>query len=280
MGNRVSQPFRVNRGLIGDSLLLTAFCLELSQRILRRSFKMPASRRKTYKKHGKGYGRSKKRRKTMQNGYMRTSGVYGRFQPLGPELKWKDFDFSGSVGAQTGVLGVLNVGIQRGTGVNERIGAKLTITKINIKAEIGYQRDNTVVPDYTGAGLRLALILDKQCNGVETTVGNIYNLIGIGDPVNAFLNLAESKRYVVLKDWTWRPNVLSYDSMTNERERATKKIILNKKCMIPIQFSTTDTTGLQANVESNNILLVYMKSIDTAVTATMGINVRVRYLDL
>ena len=132
-------------------------------------------------------------------GYTRTSGFYGRYNRQSvrstsvSELKFKDNSFITNITTAGVILPNTNslVNIAVGTGPNERIGRQIKVKSIN--AYLTLQKNSS---SYATDTIRLMLVLDTQCNGTAPAITDILQTAS----VNSFRNMANSKRFVVLKD--------------------------------------------------------------------------------
>jgi len=220
----------------------------------------PASRTSTY------YGRTK--------GYYRKVGNFGRFQGSGgTEYKVYDqvysgtFDSTGEVLQAGGSSTGLNVGIASGTREFNRIGAKICVKSI-------YVRGTLTLTGQPTDTYRMALVLDKQANGAYPSYSDIYNYSGNNTfDYLAPINITNSERFVVLKEWFQSLTVSAYDASSyGSTQRSFKKYL---KVDLPIDYN--GTTGAITEVKSNNLLLVGA-SLNDDIT-TYSISCRLRYSD-
>lgn len=221
-------------------------------------------------------------------GFTRSTGAYGRYQPMGPELKWKDSN-SGTVIVPFGLASanqLLNL-VDLGTGPNQRIGRTINVRHIEIK--INMQGLWTV-----GAGAaaivsnisyRVDLILDKQANGAVPLGPDIYDTVIAGvAPENRFPNLLNSDRFVIMKRWEGDLNPPSFQtSDPNITQLAVgRDLKLSKKCNIRVELSPVTPTTI-TEVRSNNLLLIFSCSLGQA--GSIGIqtlatsDTRIRFQD-
>ncbi len=206
--------------------------------LVRRPFKRP--RRRT-------------RISARQRGFVRIGGNYGRYRVTGGESKFFETNLDDSVVAQNwNVEGSLNL-IPQGVTETQRVGRKCTITNIGIR--ITAKLPTTAVAAQTADILRIALVQDKQANGANPGVTDVFE----DDNYQSFNNLSNSGRFKTLWDKTisisasagsgrGSTDTLSY----GEVQRA---YTFFKRCNIPIEFDST--TGAVTEIRSNNIVLLY-----------------------
>lgn len=176
-------------------------------------------------------------------GYTRSGGYYGRFGK-GGELKFADFAISHNVDS-TGELVLQCCGVAQGTTESQRIGRKITVKSVQIRAAA------TAVP---GAGASYSsgaywyLVLDKQANGAAAGATDVFTSTVFSEAMH---NLSNSNRFVVLKKWKhfFTPSAGVATALNN----VAWPIEVYKKCNIPIEYSST--TGSITEIRSNNISL-------------------------
>lgn len=214
---------------------------------------------------------AKKQYGTFKPGYDRTSGFYGRFSGRNSEYKYFDtalsfqVDTTGEVPA-TGQL----VLIPQGVTESSRVGRKCVIKAIQMRF--------TLAPSQTiGQWMcRICLVLDKQCNGAAAAITDVFTSNGF----TPYLNLANSQRFVILKEWvmsgsatatTTADNWASLGNTVYYSPPRYKKFY--KKCNIPIEYSST--TGAITEIRSNNIFLTAVGFLaDDGVTVSGTCRVR------
>lgn len=264
-----------------------------------------AYRKKGYKRRYKKKYRGKYQKKygsgktSYQRGYQRKEGNYGRFASMpsaGGELKYFDAqlgsDTSITVMAPTGtiLMSSLNLIVQ-GTGNNQMLGRKVTITKISVRATVvkGAAQDAVGTWPATIAGsanYRLALVLDKQCNGAAATAAQIYDVDGSGSVGIFSMNKLEySQRFQILKTWEGSfncdilPVMNSITNFVNWNTSDMRRYVddtINKE--IDLEFSTPGTPGTRviSEIRSNNLLLVGFSS---GSQCGIAMNARIRFKD-
>jgi len=220
---------------------------------------------------GKGPFKSSKK---FKSGYNRTGGFYGRYAGRNAELKFFDTTLTGTLdstgellpgGGTTTGLNLIPQGITEST----RIGRKCVIKKISIQ---GYLYTSTADGSDT---FRIHLVLDKQANGAYPA----YSDIVTASALTGFNNLSNSQRFKILKTWKGPINTTgvttNFDANTRFYPAVYKKIKYNKKCNIPLEFSST--TGAITELKSNNLIFIAQSVLDDKTNFVL--NTRLRFSD-
>lgn len=242
---------------------------------------MPAVKRKTttstFRFGYGGYtnGRMLKRRKPTASryrmGYYRRAGNYGRYPPLGQELKFKENTWNQSPVSATGniVLSTVN-NVAAGTGESERIGRRITIKSISIRLEAFLS--NTTVVTNTDDGVRIIVYHDKQCNGAAAAVTDILQ----SATYLAYNNLSNKNRFRILADKfiDISAQAGAYTGSAAAFATVGKTRSMYMKCNMPVEFSST--TGAITEIASNNIGIL---CISSKARLNVNGNVRIRYAD-
>ena len=211
------------------------------------------------------------RRSPALNGFARTGGVFGRFQPSGVESKFLDINANSAglpAGASWGLTSINPVPI--GDGPSGRIGRQITITSIQAmyQLDVHHTESNTVY-------MRLMFVLDKQCNGAAPAYLDIMNV----NSALAYRNLDNSDRFVVLHDKFLRFTPSTLSAAGSMRFQGPKFQQMYRKCNIPIIFDNSATSGALTTIRSNNIVMIgYLYGASTNLNDFKGI-VRIRYRD-
>lgn len=189
----------------------------------------------------------------------------GRISRRGGEKKF----FETTVALNPTATGVIEPSlnlIPQGVTESTRIGRKCVITKISLRGAALTLND-------TGQGSeiwRIIVYLDKQANGAAATVADILQAAD----EKAFNNLANSQRFVTVKEWYFRTIATAFDG-TNYNQYG-KVLKWNHKCNIPLEFSST--TGAITELRSNNIGILAVVGNATGTTA-LNLTSRVRFSD-
>lgn len=138
--------------------------------------------------------------------------------------------------------------IPQGDTESTRDGRQCTITSIQIKGLLYF------VPGVTAGTSAevsyLYLVLDTQCNGAAAAIDDVFT----GNNLNtAMINLANSRRFRILKKWrfSWNPAAGAIGAGT--LPYMVKTIDFFKRVNIPMEFS--GITGAITEIKSNNIFL-------------------------
>lgn len=201
-------------------------------------------------------------------GYTRTVGAYGRSMPMSFEKKYFDTSVISVADATAGIIiPSLNL-VPQGTTDQTRIGNKITIRNINIHGYCNNDDQTTVA--FAGSNIRVIVYLDKQANGAAAAVTDIVKTAAL----SSFRNMDQVDRFVILVDKVIFNPVECTNALHTTNQRHYWSV--NKKCMIPIHFSST--TGAIAEVRSNNIGILYLSDTVDANPAANGI-ARVKFTD-
>lgn len=178
-------------------------------------------------------------------------------------------------------------GIVQGTGESQRIGRKCTITamhfRLNFEFLVGGETDMTEA-NTAHETIRYMVIWDKQCNSetmVATDVLQSTNPTPVAPVYNDFRNLANSKRFRMLRDRTIAFNttaISAFNGSTELSQRVIKDYQINfsLKVFIPIEFDST--TGNIDEIVSNNIAFFLMSKHGARMALTNS-TVRLRFID-
>lgn len=220
------------------------------------------------------HGRRQQIRHTRINrafvpGRDRRSGMYGRFGPDG-EKKFHDVYVAGVV--QAGIdINQITV-IPEGVAENQRIGRKITIRNVNVRAIL-------TLPISVAAGsssdiVKCMIVQDFQTNGTEFTA---LELLAV-DRFTSFRNLANASRFRILATRVVELNVPG--AVASGAAYTTTEIVKNfnisLKTNIPIEYDSVLDTGVITTVRSNNLYIVWQSRNGLA---TVVCDIRLRYSD-
>lgn len=224
-----------------------------------------------YSNTGKKSRSTTKSRDAVQQNGPRPNGFYGRYTNTVTTPEKKFFDVRKTTGVQGSsavIYNSLNL-VKGGSGVSERIGRSITAKSIHIRGTI-LRNAGTPYDKY-----RIVLILDSQCNGQVAALTDIFvpgpnNLI----EVESFLNLANSKRFRVLRDMKLK----SETGVWNGTDYGQGFDFFNMDITfnLPIEFATSGESI--ADVKTNNICLVIITQHGSLRCSTKFIS-RLRYTD-
>lgn len=201
-------------------------------------------------------------------GYTRTAGAYRRSLPKSIEKKFFDSDITNSANVQSGVIfNSFNL-IPQGTTDQTRIGNKITVRNINVRAISAV--DDAGTGALGGGYLRVIIYVDKQCNGVAATVTDILKSAAI----NSFRNMDQVDRFLILKDKMIKVTVDSANALHTATSTTFWKA--SWKGALPIHYSST--TGAITELRSNNIGMIYISDNPALNAAGTGI-ARIKFTD-
>lgn len=157
--------------------------------------------------------------------------------------------------------------IDQGAGVNQRIGEKIIVTRIQINMSVSIQEGDIIdVMMAPSVRWKLWLVLDTQANGTVANNSDIFSDAPYWnatstywyDETNAMLNLANKKRFKILKTWRGMLKPNTEPASTSTWAGVAKHIEYYKKCKIPIYMADNTAGGGAAtisNVRTNNLYL-------------------------
>jgi len=241
----------------------------------------------------------------MTGGYTRYSSLYsGRFQGAGAERKFKDTemfkDAAQDIQTAGGIMGTevdpdsgINF-VKQGPAAFERVGSRFSIHELHVKGV--FERlptdDYTNVEQLEETRVRVAIVLDKQCNGASTTFTQVFNndvgIVNAADssPVDWYQRVENNKRFIVLWDkvMTLRAPFISNDGdAVSEAVIATGAVarfskVLKFKTPIVIEMGAVDPEV--SNVKSNNLICCVASDQSNTVTGpTVSVLTRIVYTD-
>lgn len=219
-------------------------------------------------------GDTRRRGAAYTPGLDRVSG-YWRPEPYGMavgEKKFHDFTVSQS-GLSTGTMEADNVvKIAQGTTEKTRIGRQVNIWSLHMKGRFKLLEGTDGAT--ASCMVRFVIFLDKQANGTEPAVTDILET----DAWDSYRNLANNKRFVILKDKVMALNQAAGGvGATAEGGQVYKTLNYNKVWKKPLTIEYNSTTGAVAEIRSNNIGYFIIAS-DASITTVLGKG-RVRFTD-
>ncbi len=209
-------------------------------------------------------------RRPLRRGFQRRVGFFGRFAGAGGELKFVDTVLLNQVPTTAGlVIPSLNV-VPQGNGESERIGRKVTIKSISIRARFNIEGADSAV-DGTRT-LRFILYQDTQTNGAAATVGAILQTPNY----LSFRQLDNTGRFRLLEDKYHTLRITASESLLLSFN--TSKVFgVFKKMNTPIEYDNSATDGSIATQRSNNFGIILLGDIGGH--ATVDLTIRIRYSD-
>lgn len=168
-------------------------------------------------------------------------------------------------------------GMHIGSAVNERIGSKVSIRSIELRAQVTAPQSSSTVNAWTGAIVRLSIVVDKMSNGTVPTDAMIWT-----DQINydpnccvALRNLDNRHRFKLLYDKTF--NVSYYGQYG---DHITKHVYMKLKKPLLVSFNSGDTGGV-SDMESGALYFWFHESNNSSVLGASDCTwvSRVRYTD-
>lgn len=208
-------------------------------------------------------------------GAYRVGGAYMRSHPGSYEKKYFDTIFaSTAINVAGGFTPSWNL-IPQGTTKNTRIGNKCTITNINVHGFL--VTASQLVPNILGDKIRWIVFVDRQANGaVPAAISDlIQTMPGATTDIHSFRNMDNVDRFVILKDKTYVLNQGTQNANLGSQQFI-REIKMNKKCNIPLEFSST--TGAITEVRSNNVMCLFINTTGNGFTS-FAMTSRVKYSD-
>lgn len=151
--------------------------------------------------------------------------------------------------------------VSLGNAPYEMIGRKIVIKRISYRFLCSKNNNTNAIPASveTGTGLRVWIILDTQCNGTAATPADVLDDTFIG--VLSFNNMANSRRFKILKEWTinFPPTPMAWDATNSVwvTGRYWKIVNWSSRCDIRIDFDEqTGGTRSLNEIRSNNIFVM------------------------
>lgn len=199
-----------------------------------------------------------------RRGYRQVARTGGALVQV-PEMKYFDSLLAAStITASSGwtaceydpaTLNTLFVPIQ-GTGINNRVGRKVTVHKIRIQGQLTLAAQADQTAGEPAALVRLILVQDMQSNGTQAQGEELMDgsTGSTGAAVSAFQSLANFGRFRVLRDMRMtlqNPNA-SYDGTNVEQNGLVRpfKISISFKKPITVHFNATNG-GTMADIVDN-----------------------------
>lgn len=203
---------------------------------------------------------------------VRSSNRYRAQRDVGPEVKFVDTNLSGNL-LNAGTLSIAWVnGTVQGTGTTQRIGNKIRMTMVQYRLSVAATATELSAANYANAtdNVRVALVYDKQSNGANPTVSQIWTTAaGVFDPF-ASRNLDYIDRYAVLAD-----DVINLNAIRSGAELVERYL----KVDLPVRYDAS--AGAVTDVETGGLFVI---AYDQNATATNQADLvgrcRVQYVDM
>jgi len=225
-----------------------------------------------------------------------------RFRGQGPELKFKDTcmykDVAQDMQTAGGVMGTEespDIGINfvaQGEAAYQRIGSRFSIVELQLKGVFERKpAEFTNNEQLEDCRCRLAIVLDKQCNGASTTYANVFNNdVGVVNYVDSsavdwFQRVENNKRFTILYDEVKNlkaPQTEAYHETTDTTSTTGGSLVYFKKTLrfkTPIVIEMGGTTDIVDNVKSNNLIVCVATDQHDEFGPSCQVTTRILYTD-
>ncbi len=232
----------------------------------------------------RGLGRRRGAPKYFKRGYHRRSGYYGRYKgggcSMAKEKKFLDTVWSSAAISTTWTDPANDAGndslniVAQGVDKDERIGRKLCVHNVSFRGEIHCASGTSLTANHNR--VRICLILDRQCNGANATMADIFEPAAVG--IDAWRNLANQERFTILwsKTLVFNKGASSIAGPLHFTTDAIKKIGFSKKMEVIIEYD--GATGAITTIQSNNLFFAVCARLSTPACTLTG-RARVRWSD-
>lgn len=232
--------------------------------------------RRRYKGRRKAY-----RRPFKSRGYLRRSGLYGKFsgqlarqRGLRPEFKFHDANTSLTLGlSSTAPFLTMNL-VPQGVASSSRLGSKFTIRSFQMKGTF-------ITPQNTGGAVsttqvRQILFTDSQTNGALPAILDLLE----GSPAfNSLRSVQNAGRFKILFDrqWVMRPKTV-WDSTLDIIVRTENKVHKGYYKKMNLVVHMEGSSGVQSEVRQNSLILCTFVDATTLPVSWQG-QQRIRFTD-
>lgn len=194
------------------------------------------------------------------------TGGYSFSAQGGKELNFKDTAISGTESTTARVV-LLN-GMAQGTTASERVGRRITIKSVELKARLSPGTAGTL------ATVRYALVLDRQANAATANFTDIYDAA----LPESLRNISNKARFQVVWDSGLLPVIGNSTTLLTDDSR--HSIEFYKKVGIPVQYNAVNG-GAIGDIQTNALYFVSVGDVVTGTTAPVMVGqARIRYADL
>lgn len=181
------------------------------------------------------------------------------------EWKWFDETLTQTGNAYNGVVVDSIVKIPQGTDVSSRIGNKITVKSVSVRAHAYLDNQSTQL---SNGLLRIIVFIDKQSAGYTATVGDVL----AATYMEAHFNMNNRDRFVILKD-----KVIDIPLQCTASTPATEATYKHYQIYVPINVDV-DYSSTNASIPTTNNIGVLFIANGSWVNAAIGYT-RVRYSD-
>lgn len=226
-----------------------------------------STKRSSKKRAPKKVGKAKPGTSQYNSAYARRAGT--------GEKKYVDYPLQHQDASTAGRVYGDILTIAAGTGINQRIGNKITVVNVNFRGRIMSAAQTATASAYLdGERVRVMWFWDTQANG---TVPKVTDVLQTAE-IDSFRNMEQAPRFVILKDKTYVFNATDLPGADSQARIpvVTREHKFAWKGQSPIHYGTVgqDTAGIRAN---NLCLLVICDQLETG--SGMEGTIRVKYTD-
>ncbi len=214
------------------------------------------------KRKRNGNGSAKRRRVTPKKTVV--------FVPYGSgEVKFHDVDHDDAAIATGGTVIPTVAIIAQGVGESERIGRKITVSKIHWRYDLELATSTNINDSDI---VRVIMFQDKQCNKATAAVLDILETADF----QSFRNLSNVGRFNILLDRSFNLNFLAGagNGTSNDGATVVRGYTFYKNCSIPMEYNAG--TGGITEITSNNIGTLLISKRGNGI---MTSKIRLRFTD-
>lgn len=162
-------------------------------------------------------------------------------------------------------------GVGQGTGPSDRVGRNILLTSIQWRYALKLPSVSSAAVQ-TGDSVRLIIFLDKQCNGEDAGVTDIFDITNI----HSFLKLTNTDRFEILFD---KLHDINYGGLTGGGFTFDQAGVIQNysmKIAVNVNIEFSGATGLIDNIRSNNIGILFISQEGNTDLRSV---LRIRYFD-
>lgn len=200
---------------------------------------------------------------------VRTSNVERKFVDLNQTGLAIDMGTAASSGSWTALAAsALCNGVAPGTAANQRVGRKITMKSMYMRATIFGAGAIS-----NGGPVRLLVVYDKQANGAFPVIAGADNSILAYDHMQSPNNLYSTDRYVTIFDEMVEP----VSGLTNPGAPVCRHVTRYKKIDLPCLFND-GTAGTVADIQSGAIYFLRVGA-GSGTAFQVDVTTRIRFVD-
>lgn len=201
---------------------------------------------------------------------LRTGG-WGRLNPGKAEKKYLDVLVAAGSVTSANATGILLNPCAQGTGVNQRVGNKITIKSIQWMVMGAYASDTVAYGQ--GVHVDAKIVCDTQANGTATDKISVNN----GSSAPTMLNLDNRRRFIVIKHKSWQLAGANGLAVTYTKSAPSTFMWKGYKRMnMDVIFKSTG--GSISDITTNSLYFIIQSNVAESTVSYDGY-FRVRYTD-